>query len=168
MLGSYPGQLRLRHWLSDALATRLHLIHAPRLHLIHSPLHIIHTWLHLIHSRLHLIHTRLHLIHNSATSHPQYSSRCSSNPSMLHLLKRISNFSAEVIRIIVTPSSKISTAFVLLSVSARYFTYQYFVFLSVYSPHEVLSLAFFSSNSQKGCRPLFAVLLTAFRTFCYF
>jgi hypothetical protein len=27
MRGSYPGQLRLRHWLSDALATRLHLIH---------------------------------------------------------------------------------------------------------------------------------------------
>ncbi len=27
MLGSNLGQLRLRHWLSDALATRLHLIH---------------------------------------------------------------------------------------------------------------------------------------------
>jgi hypothetical protein len=26
MLGSKPGQLRLRHWLSDALTTRLHLI----------------------------------------------------------------------------------------------------------------------------------------------
>jgi hypothetical protein len=25
--GSNPGQLRLQHWLSDALATRLHLIH---------------------------------------------------------------------------------------------------------------------------------------------
>jgi hypothetical protein len=34
MLGSNPGQLRPRHWLSDALATRLHLIHI-RLHLIH-------------------------------------------------------------------------------------------------------------------------------------
>jgi hypothetical protein len=27
MLRSNPGQLRLRHWLSDALSTRLHLIH---------------------------------------------------------------------------------------------------------------------------------------------
>jgi hypothetical protein len=27
MLGLKPGQLRLRHWLTDALATRLHLIH---------------------------------------------------------------------------------------------------------------------------------------------
>jgi hypothetical protein len=27
MLGSKPGQLRLRHWLSDALTTRLDLIH---------------------------------------------------------------------------------------------------------------------------------------------
>jgi hypothetical protein len=27
MLGSNPGQLRIRHWLSDALTTRLDLIH---------------------------------------------------------------------------------------------------------------------------------------------
>ncbi len=27
MLGSNSGQLRLRHWMSDALANRLHLIH---------------------------------------------------------------------------------------------------------------------------------------------
>ncbi len=40
-MGSNPGHLRLRHWLSDALTTRLH-----------------------------FIHSRLHVIHNSATSHP--------------------------------------------------------------------------------------------------
>jgi hypothetical protein len=64
-----PGQLRLRHWLSDALVTRLHLIQI-RLHLIHTRpllintrLHLIHTRRHLIHTRLHLILTRLHLIH---------------------------------------------------------------------------------------------------------
>jgi hypothetical protein len=35
MLGSNPGQLRLRYWLSDALTTRLDLIH------IHKISHII-------------------------------------------------------------------------------------------------------------------------------
>ncbi len=110
MLGSKPGQLRFRHWLTDALihlgyissTTRLHLIHT-RLHLIHTRLHLIHTRLHLIHTRLHhihtrlhlidtrlhLIHTRLHLIHtrlphpHSATSHPH---SASSNPPRLHLI----------------------------------------------------------------------------------
>ncbi len=36
-----PGQLRLRHWLSDALTTRLDLIHN-RLDLIHTRLDLIH------------------------------------------------------------------------------------------------------------------------------
>ncbi len=40
MLGSNPGQLRLRHWLSDARATRLDLI-PTRLHPIPSRLHLI-------------------------------------------------------------------------------------------------------------------------------
>ncbi len=38
--GSNPGQLRLRHWLSDALTTRLDLIHT-RLDLIHTRLDLI-------------------------------------------------------------------------------------------------------------------------------
>ncbi len=70
MLRSNPEQLRLRHWLSDTLATprllihtRLQLIHT-RLYLIHTRLHLIHTRLHLIHTRLHVIHTQLHLIHS--------------------------------------------------------------------------------------------------------
>ncbi len=41
MLGSNQGQLRLRHWLSDALTTRLNLIHT-RLNLIHTRLNLIH------------------------------------------------------------------------------------------------------------------------------
>jgi hypothetical protein len=48
MLGSNPGQLRLRHWQSVALTTMLDLIH---------------NRLDLIHTRLDLIHTRLDLIH---------------------------------------------------------------------------------------------------------
>jgi hypothetical protein len=43
MLGSEPGQLRLRHWLSDALTTRLDLFHS-RLDLIHTRLDLIHGW----------------------------------------------------------------------------------------------------------------------------
>jgi hypothetical protein len=62
MLESNPGQLRLRHWQSDALTTRLDLIHI-RLDLIHPRLDLIHSWLDLIHTRLDLIHTQLDLIH---------------------------------------------------------------------------------------------------------
>jgi hypothetical protein len=51
MLGSNPGLLRVWHWQSDALTTRLDVIHF-RLDLI------------LIHTRLVLIHTRLDLIHH--------------------------------------------------------------------------------------------------------
>jgi hypothetical protein len=54
ILGSNPGQLRLRHRLSDALTTRLDLIHN-RLDLIHNRLDLIHTRLDLIHTRLDLI-----------------------------------------------------------------------------------------------------------------
>ncbi len=60
-MGSNPGQLRLRHWLSDALTTRLHLIHT-RIDLIHTRLDLIHTRVDLIHTRLDLIHARLDLL----------------------------------------------------------------------------------------------------------
>jgi hypothetical protein len=43
MLRSNPGQLRLRHWLSDDLTTRLHLKHT-RLDLIHTRLDLIHLY----------------------------------------------------------------------------------------------------------------------------
>ncbi len=56
------GQLRLQHWLSDALTTRLDLIHS-RVDLIHSRLDLIYSWLDLICTRRDLIHTRLHPIH---------------------------------------------------------------------------------------------------------
>ncbi len=58
MLGSNTGQLRLRHWLTDALTTRLDLINT-RLDLIHTRLDLIHTRQDLIHTRLDLIHSRL-------------------------------------------------------------------------------------------------------------
>jgi hypothetical protein len=70
MLGSNPGQLRLRHWLSDALTTGLNLIHTrqnlilTRLNLIQARLNLIHTRRNLIHTRLNLIHIRLNLIHS--------------------------------------------------------------------------------------------------------
>jgi hypothetical protein len=64
MLGSNSGLLRLRHWQSDALTTRLDLIHN-WLDLIHNWLDLIHTRLDLIHIRLDLIHTRLDLIHSN-------------------------------------------------------------------------------------------------------
>jgi hypothetical protein len=48
MMGSNPGQLRLRHWPSDALTTRLNLIH--------TRLDLTHAWLDLIHTRIDLIH----------------------------------------------------------------------------------------------------------------
>ncbi len=47
ILGSNPGQFRLRHWLSDALTAGLDLIHTG-LDLIHTGLDLIHTGLDLI------------------------------------------------------------------------------------------------------------------------
>jgi hypothetical protein len=62
MLGSNPGQFRVRHWLSDALTTRLDHIHT-RLDLIHARLDLIHPRLALIHTRLDLIHLyNIHLV----------------------------------------------------------------------------------------------------------
>ncbi len=96
MLGSNPGQLRLRHWLSDALATRLHLTHKGYISSTTATSHPQSATSHP--QRLHLIHKgyissasatshkqRLHLIHKGnisstkatyisstkATSHPQ-------------------------------------------------------------------------------------------------
>jgi hypothetical protein len=43
MLGSNPGQLRLRQWLSDALTTRLDLIHNSARSHPHTQLDLIHT-----------------------------------------------------------------------------------------------------------------------------
>ncbi len=54
VLGSNPGQLRLRHWLLDALTTLLVLIHT-RLDIINNQLDLIHTRLDLIRTRLDLI-----------------------------------------------------------------------------------------------------------------
>ncbi len=89
--------LRIWHWQSDALITRLihtrldfihhrldlihirlDLIHnSTRSHphsiiycIIHTRLGLSHTWLDLIHTRLGLIHDRLDLIHSLARSHP--------------------------------------------------------------------------------------------------
>jgi hypothetical protein len=72
MLGSNPAQLRLRHWLSDALTTRLdpHLARSrPQLGLglIHTWLDLIHTWLDLIHNPDLILHIACRkLILNSA------------------------------------------------------------------------------------------------------
>jgi hypothetical protein len=52
ILRSNPGQLRLRHWLPDALTIRLNLIHSR---------------LNLFQTRLNLIQSRLNLIHNEFT-----------------------------------------------------------------------------------------------------
>ncbi len=52
--GIEPGQLRLRHWLSDALTNWLDLIHT-WIDLIHIWLGLIHTWLDLIQRRAFLL-----------------------------------------------------------------------------------------------------------------
>ncbi|MFN9898710.1 MAG: hypothetical protein ACK55Z_07945, partial [bacterium] len=66
MLGSNPGELRIRHWLSDALTTRLHLIHA-LLHLIRTATSHPIGYIASMHG--YISSNRLHLI-QSATSHP--------------------------------------------------------------------------------------------------
>jgi hypothetical protein len=82
MLGSNPGLFRLRHWLSDALTTQLHLIHI-RPHLIHNSA-TPHPQLGNI-----LSTTRLHLIHKSATSYPQLGYISTSYPKLGYILSTI-------------------------------------------------------------------------------
>jgi hypothetical protein len=60
--GFKPGLLRLWHWQSDTLTTRLDLVYT-RLDLIHTRLDLIHTLLDLINVQLDLIHTWPNLIH---------------------------------------------------------------------------------------------------------
>jgi hypothetical protein len=63
MLRLNLGLLRLWHWQSDTVTTRLDLIHK-RIYLIYDWLNLIHDRLNLIHGRLDLFHGRLDLIHD--------------------------------------------------------------------------------------------------------